>query len=290
MGVEPMSPPDIAEYLRPPTVTDYSNFHVGDLWVTNNPSLAMPRQVHMLLDKNNNVGTWGQIYPSGAGAATDFLVTNAIPPGPVHPFAFQIGIVGDPTRPNITTLKDTGHYPNGNYIELALENDVNIVNSLTVQTHNTFGAVVQWNTGLFDYADAVVPGAGTVLMSNGAALPTFNAITFHTPGAGGDATLTAAGILNLTSATLTITAAGPNTVNFEVVGGGAVTDVRPDVGADVVPAAGLLKVYGAASAGGYINIGTSNAGADTLGIALADNIDFDNTDAGFTQGTFKINA
>lgn len=64
LGVTALQPPNLVSIDRAPTANDYTNFNLGDLWLDTSGQV-----VYSLVNKDNQVATWGTFSSSG-GAST----------------------------------------------------------------------------------------------------------------------------------------------------------------------------------------------------------------------------
>jgi hypothetical protein len=89
-GVRAPLPPNIINKKHAPSVNDNKNFVIGDLWINNDITLGVNKEVYMLVDLAQNTATWALIYPSG-GATSRY--TEDV--GTAHPVGGNVNVVGD---------------------------------------------------------------------------------------------------------------------------------------------------------------------------------------------------
>jgi hypothetical protein len=76
LGVNAGSPPNIRMYNRAPTVNDWQNFIVGDIWLNITPTPAITREVWLLVALLQNQATWQKLYGGAGGNAITNLIDD----------------------------------------------------------------------------------------------------------------------------------------------------------------------------------------------------------------------
>lgn len=101
IGVEPLTPANTTQSKRNPTIDDFKNFEIGDVWVNTEID-----EIWMLSSKTSTSGTWIQVGDSGGVGASQFA-TDA---GTAAALGDTINIVGgslintDALTPNTVTI------------------------------------------------------------------------------------------------------------------------------------------------------------------------------------------
>lgn len=136
LGVDATTPPMMIVEQRDPTDNDYAGYEVGSLWVVT----SVPKMWLMVNKNPSAADKWVQVYP-GDGSGTNFFETNS---GTASENAGTIKIKGSPGG----VLTSMGIL---DQVSLNLDDDVVIVNSLTVNTMSE-GVVVADSGGLLSCA------------------------------------------------------------------------------------------------------------------------------------------
>jgi hypothetical protein len=105
-GVQPVSPPNLQTYIRPPTVRDSQNFFLGDMWLVKNSAIPENQNVYILVSLNGGLATW-VLFASGFGdvqalRADDGLI--ALPLAGIINIAGGTGIVTNAAVANTVTI------------------------------------------------------------------------------------------------------------------------------------------------------------------------------------------
>ena len=229
LGVEPSSPPQLVQEIRRPTVNDYQNYTVGTIWLVKDTE-----EIWMLVAKSNNIANW-TLTTSGD---LTFLADDG---NSAHPALGVVHILGGP---NI----DTTAVPNGShFLQVGLQNDVNIPGNLNVATLIPGGVVSADGAGLLSVSN----GADGQVLVGGAAAP-----AWVTPISG--------------NATIDFSFSGPNVLDIRVaagaVGFGGLIDEAaniavPDVNHRVTLDAGYMIATDATIAPSVVRISLLDAPA-----------------------------
>lgn len=194
MGVNPPSPADLT--IRPfaPTPTDSQNFQLGSTWLV---PTTTPEQYWLLVNLEQGVATWVQLYPSGGGAAATSFPTDA---GIATPVAGVLNVLGGA---NINTSAPGP----ANTVQIQLNNNVDIPGTLTLSGYGQGVLQVQLGGLIF----SSVGTDGQILISDTGGAPAW---------------------ANITSTDLSVTITnGANTIDLSVTGdGGIITLVADDAG------------------------------------------------------------
>lgn len=279
VGVEPVSPPQLVQDKRAPTITDYSNWNIGSIWIYINVALPVPNQetVYMLVDKSKGIATW---VPFAGGAGIIITLTGNSG-GPVSPFGGNINVIGDGTSINVVGNPGT--------------------HTLTISAIGG-GVVTETLTG--NSGGAVSPLAGNINVVgdtttiNIVGNPGTHTLTASVVGTGVVQTLTAnsggavsplAGNINVVGDTTTINIVGnPGTHTLTASTGSTVATSYVEDSGTAVPSAGILNVIGGTSVGGFAtNINTIGSG-NTVTVCLNNNISLPNTNTAGTTGIYLL--
>lgn len=249
LGVDPVTPPMLKLEDRDPTNNDFAEFEIGAIWL-----VGTPTKVWMMVSKDPDpaITKWIQIYP-GDGSGTNYFTTDS-------GTAIQVG-----GYLNIFGSNDVATIATGNTVTVALENDVTIVNSLTLtpilnKVLATDGAGLIYGLSgtnkqiiIWSVPDGDVPGFHSVTSDDGTVNFEWSALT---PGA------------------ISITAIGG--------GGGGFGGLIADDTNTAVPALNKVDVFGDS-----VNISTTASGS-TLTISLEDILTLPQTNPAGSQGIIKL--
>lgn len=229
MGVVPVSPPNFVIDERSPTTNDSQNFYLGDIWLRHLPPIE---EIWMLVDLQQNIATWVQLFPGSGGGATTFPANVGV----ATEAGGILNILGD-----VTNILTTGA---GNTITITIGGDV-----ATTYVEDVGAATPAANIlKILGAGGIATSGAGnTVTITQGANVP----LEFD---ADVGMAIPAFNILNIFGdGIVTNTTAAGNTVTIH--GSAAVaTSYVEDVGV-AVPVANVLKILGA---GGVATSGAGN--------------------------------
>lgn len=226
LGVDPSTPPMMIIEQRDPTNNDYAGYEVGSMWLVT----SVPKMWLMINKNPSSVAKWVQVYP-GDGSGTNFFETNS---GTASENAGSIKIKG--SAGGILTSMTIS-----DQVSLNLDNDVVIVNSLTISTMAE-GVVVSNASGLLSSA---IGSDLQFLVGNTGSAPTFATLVSE------DSSVTIA------SGTV------PGTINIEAVGGGGGSGFAGLIGENSVtatPSADKVKVLGDELGSSLSNIYTEASG------------------------------
>ncbi len=231
LGVEAPTPPNFQRNKRAPTVKDYSNYRIGDLWLHDKPGTDI-EDVFILVSKANLIATWLNIGLSGI----DFLTGDSG------------GLVGEDVNDNINQFGTVTHI---------------------VTTGTPGNNTITWDIGsaIADTYDgdigSATPAANILTVAGGAGIDTSGAgstITIDFSGTAAAQYTTDAGVaipaannLNVLGGTDISTSGAGDTVTVSVSTAVA-TQYTTDAGV-AVPAANNLNVLGGS------NISTAGAGS-----------------------------
>lgn len=277
MGVEPYTPPGLTIQSRNPGETD-NRFNIGTLWTTRDPA---PITVWMLVDLDQGVAEWAQLYPGGGGDTINFVADT----GSAQPLLGTLNVPG--TSPITTTGA-------GNTLTVVLENgaDGQVIigggagpawanltagpgititegpNSITIESTDGEGIdSIDTNSG------SVSPVAGTIQILGDNLINTSgsgNVLTVALDlsldgqipiGSSSGATVMA----NITSLDSSITVTnGSNSIDLAVTSQDA-SQFDADTGS-ATPALGVLEILGA-------NVVSTFASGNTVNVGLVDGLD-----------------
>jgi len=254
LGVDATTPPMMIVEQRDPTDNDYSGYEVGSLWLVT----SVPKMWVMVNKNPSAADKWVQVYP-GDGSGTNFFETNS---GTAAENAGTIKIKGS-TGGILTSMSLLDQ------VTLDLDDDVVIVNSLTVNTMSE-GVVVADSAGLLSSA------TGTDLQF--LVGETGNAPSFAT----------------LVSENFTVTIANgtvPGTVNIQAAGGGGGSGFAGLIGENSVvatPSAEKVSVLGDEFIADISNIYTEASG-NQINIFHSDMLNLGATNSTGRSGVIKLN-
>lgn len=255
LGVDPSTPPMMIIEQRDPTDNDYSNYEIGSLWVVT----SVPKMWLMVKKNPSATDKWVQVYP-GDGSGTNFFETNL---GTASENAGTIKIKGV-AGGVLTSMAIMDQ------VSLALDDDLVVGNSLTINTMNE-GVVVSDSGGLLSSA------VGTDLQF--LVGETGNAPSFAT----------------LVSENFTVTIANgtvPGTVNIQATGGGGGSGFAGLIGENSVlatPLAEKVSVLGDELADDVSNIRTEASG-NKINIIHSDMLNLGDTTSNGKSGVIKLNS
>lgn len=119
MGVNPPSPADLTIRSFPPTQNDSQNFQLGATWLV---PTTTPEQYWLLVNLEQGVATWVQLYPGGGGGGAGSFPTDA---GTATQVGGVLNILGGA---NINTSAPGL----SNTVQIQLNNNVDIPGTLTL--------------------------------------------------------------------------------------------------------------------------------------------------------------
>lgn len=286
LGVEAPTPPNFQRNKRAPTVKDYSNYRIGDLWLHDKPGTDI-EDVFILVSKANLIATWLNIGLSGI----DFLTGDSG------------GLVGEDVNDNInqfgtvTHIVTTGTPGNntitwdiGSAIADTYDGDIGsatpAANILTVAGGAGIDTSGAGSTITIDFSGTA---AAQYTTDAGVAIPAANNLNvlggsnISTAGAG--STITITGPATATSAfSSDLTVTQPN-----VTGAGTVFTIPFDrtfynIGGDLNTGTGIYT----APADGLYNFSTT-VSVNTISVAMTEgDISFTITGTGSCVGTWAL--
>ena len=125
LGVEAPTPPNTVIIKRSPTINDNTNFNLGTFWlvpeVNNNPE-----ELWILVNLDAGIATWVQLYPTGAGGASEFIEDVGI----ANDAGGVINVIGGAT----STFTNINTFGSGNTIEVRLNDTIQWPNSDPTQS------------------------------------------------------------------------------------------------------------------------------------------------------------
>ncbi len=184
MGVNPPSPADLTIRTFPPTQNDSQNFQLGATWLV---PTTTPEQYWVLVNLEQGVATWVQLYPGGGGAGAGSFPTDN---GTANQVGGVLNILGganiNTSAPGLT-----------NTVQIQLNNNVDIPGTLTLSGYGPGVLQVPFIAGpVFSSAGtdgqvligATVGNAAWASLTAGANItitPGANSITIAATGGGG---------------------------------------------------------------------------------------------------------
>lgn len=115
LGVEAPTPPNTVIVRRSPTINDNANFNLGTFWLVpevNNNS----EELWILINLDGGIATWVQLYPTGAGGASQFIEDVGI----ANDAGGVINVIGGAT----STFTNINTFGSGNTIEVRLNDTI----------------------------------------------------------------------------------------------------------------------------------------------------------------------
>lgn len=147
-GVNSPNPPNVTYQKRQPTVKDWRDYAIGDLWL-----MITEQEIWMLISKTGRQGTWIQLYPGGGSGGADAFPTDA---GTANQAGSELNIFGG------TNINTAG---SGNTVTVNLDDNVSLSGTLTVDGNiQGFGI---WHTTQNILTDSDVEAVGQVEAGQG---------------------------------------------------------------------------------------------------------------------------
>lgn len=184
MGVNPPSPADLTIRTFPPTQNDSQNFQLGATWLV---PTTTPEQYWVLVNLEQGVATWVQLYPGGGGGGAGAFPTDS-------GTATQVGGVLNVLGGNNINTSAPGM---SNTVQIQLDDNVDIPGTLTLSGYGPGVLQVPFIAGpVFSSAGtdgqvligATVGNASWASLTAGANItitPGANSITIAASGGGG---------------------------------------------------------------------------------------------------------
>ena len=269
MGVVPVSPVNFVIDNRPPTVNDYKNFYVGDLWLdvdTNTPPTN--EDIWMLVSVASNVATW--INLGGGDAETlsgDAGINPVFPDGAdnINVFGDNVaGITVSGDGVNTLTVSTTGILAHDYVTDNGTATPVaGVLNIITNQAANNAGATFQFS------------GVGNTVQLNTTDAANNTFISFSC----GNTTLTGTGNVGFAEAGLTALTTGSNNCALGHQAGLALADGSNNISIGKDSAEFLI------SGTDNVNIGTQ---AGNAGVANNFNVNIGSQAAALVAGNSNV--
>lgn len=129
LGVEAPTPANTVLNKRSPTSTDSQNFNIGTFWLKTDAHNEA-EEVWILISLSGGVATWVQLYPTGAGGASEFIEDVGI----ANDLAGVINVFGGAGSGGFININTKG---SGNTIEIILNDFIQWPNSVAGLTEGS---------------------------------------------------------------------------------------------------------------------------------------------------------
>lgn len=126
LGVEAPTPANTVLNRRSPTSTDSQNFNIGTWWLKTDAHNEA-EEVWILISLSGGVATWVQLYPSGAGGASQFIEDVGV----ANDLAGVINVFGGAGGGGFININTEG---SGNTIEIKLNDTIQWPNTDPTQS------------------------------------------------------------------------------------------------------------------------------------------------------------